>query len=100
MINVDDEMLENGNPVQPILSFDKMKGSKKQQKYLTPGTQSPIKIVSDSPNHKSVSSDTIMNLHQANEMELFPSKPQLDLKVANQVISSDLLTKSMSQIMF
>jgi len=42
MINVDDEMLESGSPVQPILSFDKIKGNnthnKKQQKYLTPGT--------------------------------------------------------------
>jgi|TARA_B110000285_G_C14868929_1_gene488225 hypothetical protein len=38
MINVDDELLENGSPVQPILAFDKIKGNKKQQKYLTPGT--------------------------------------------------------------
>lgn len=75
MINVDDEILESGTPMQPIISFDNIKGNRNQQKYLTPGTQSPMKIIADSPNQKSISSDTIINLNQANEMELFPSKP-------------------------
>jgi hypothetical protein len=82
MINVDDEMLESGLPAHPGLSFDRIKGDRKVRKHHTPGI-SPLKVVSDSPNQKSISSDTIINLNQPAGTDLFPSKPQLSLKVSN-----------------
>jgi len=65
MINVDEELLESGLPGgQSVLTFDKIKGAKNQRKYLTPSAGSPVKVVNDSPNQKSISSDTIINLNQ------------------------------------